>query len=84
MPTSDAELDRLRPVANLLAEYLRVSPAVCLPGADGILVEDVLACYEGLAARGQVPSEAELCRRHPDLAARLVAFFHLRHPTDEC
>ena len=72
--------DRLRPVADLLADYLRTSPDVHLPGADGVLVEDVLAGYEGLAARGQVPTEAELCARHPDLAARLTAFFHLQHP----
>jgi hypothetical protein len=73
---------RLRPVAELLADYMSHSPAVNLPGADGVLVEDVLAEYEVLAARGQVPTEAELCARHPDLAARLAAFFHLQHPSD--
>lgn len=73
---------RLRPVSDLLAEYLRTSPALHLPGADGVLVEDVLAEYEMMAARGQVPTEAELCARHPDLAGRLTAFFHLQHPPD--
>ena len=80
MPTPNPEPNPLRPVANLLADYLSHSAAVCLPGADGVLTEDVLACYEELAAHGQVPSEAELCRRHPELANRLVAFFH--HPLD--
>lgn len=73
----------LKPVADLLADYLAGSPHATLPGADGVLVEDVLAGYEALAARGRVPDEAELCRRHPELASRLVAFFHLQHPTDE-
>ena len=74
--------DRLRPVADLLAEYLRTAPGADLPGADGMLTDDVLAGYEGLAARGRVPSEAELCRLYPDLAGRLAAYFHLHHPTD--
>jgi hypothetical protein len=81
--TSDSARDaRLRPVADLLAEYLRTSPSVHQPGADGVLVEDVLAEYEQLAARGQVPSEVELCQRHPDMAGRFAAFFHLQHPPD--
>jgi hypothetical protein len=75
---------QLKPVADLLADYLAHSPDVSLPGGDGVLLEDVLSCYESLAARGQVPAEAELCRQHPELAARLVAFFHLQHPTDGC
>lgn len=83
MSTTDPERDRrLRPVAELLADYMSHSAAVDLPGADGVLVEDVLAGYEGMAARGQVPTEAELCIRHPDLAARLTAFFHLQHSPD--
>ena len=82
MPTSNPEPNPFRPVADLLADYLLHSPAVSLPGVDGVLVEDALACYEGLAARGQVPTEGELCRRHPDLASRLVAFFHIHHPPD--
>jgi hypothetical protein len=73
----------LKPVADLLADYLATSPGVSLPGGDGATLGDILSGYEALAARGQVPAEAELCRRHPELAARLVAFFHLQHPTDE-
>ena len=83
MSTPDSARDaRLKPVTDLLAEYLRTSPAVHQPGADGVLVDDVLAEYELLAARGQVPSEVELCQRHPDMAGRLAAFFHLKHPPD--
>ncbi len=74
-------ITQLKPVADLLADYLAGS-ADAPPGADGVLLEDVLASYEALAARGQVPGEAELCRLHPELAARLVAFFHLQHPTE--
>jgi hypothetical protein len=83
MADSHTEADRLRPVADLLADYLARSPGGCLPGADGIRLEDVLSSYESLAAHGQVPAEAELCRQHPELAARLVAFFHLQHRTDD-
>lgn len=75
--------DRLRPVTELLADYLARSPGGCLPGADGMLLKDVLDCYEALACRGHVPAEAELCRQHPELASRLVAFFHLQHPADD-
>jgi hypothetical protein len=73
----------LKPVADLLADYLAHAPGGCGPGADGVTLDDVLSCYEALADRGQVPAEAELCRQHPELASRLVAFFHLQHPTDE-
>jgi hypothetical protein len=74
---------QLKPVADLLADYMATSPGVSLPGGDGATLDDILSCYEALAARGQVPAEAELCRQHPELASRLVAFFHLQHPTDE-
>jgi hypothetical protein len=80
---SQPEADRLRPVADLLADYLAHTPGGCLPGVDGVRVEDVLGCYEYLAAHGQVPAEAELCRQHPEWASRLVAFFHLQHATDD-
>jgi hypothetical protein len=73
----------LKPVADLLADYLACAPGGYGPGADGFTLDDVLSDYEALAARGRVPSEGELCRLHPDLASRLVAFFHLQYPTDE-
>lgn len=72
----------LKPVSDLLADYLTRSPGASMPGCDGANLDDVLAGYEALAARGQVPPEADLCRLHPELSARLVAFFHLQHPTD--
>ena len=77
------ESDPHRPVANLLAEYLLGLPASSLPGADGLRIADVLAGYEALAAAGRVPTEADLCDRHPHLAARLVAYFYALHPVDE-
>jgi hypothetical protein len=83
MATSNTDPNPLRPVADLLADYLAQSPSSCLPGADGVRVEDVLSCYESLAASGQVPAEADLCREHPELASRLVAFFHLQHTHDD-
>ena len=82
MSTPNPEPNPLRPVADLLADYLSHAPNAGLPGCDGALIEDVLAGYEELAAAGRVPSEAELCQRHPHLAGRLVAFFHLQHPPD--
>jgi hypothetical protein len=68
-----------RPVIDLLAGYLLDCPAFGWPGSDGVLVEDVLAGYEALAAAGHVPPEAQLCAEHPELAVRLTAFFALTH-----
>lgn len=64
-------------VVDLLTGYILASPRACWPGADGMLVEDVLSCYRGLATAGDVPSEAELSQLHPELAARLTAYFVL-------
>ena len=82
MPTSESPAG-LRPVAELLTDYLLHSPGVHMPGSDGMLLVDVLASYEALAADGQVPTEAQLCQLHPDLAARLSAFFYLTHSSNE-
>jgi hypothetical protein len=70
-----------RPVIDLLTGYLLGCPAFGWPGSDGVLVEDVLAGYEALAAAGHVPPETQLCAEHPELAARLSAFFALTHET---
>ena len=80
MPDSTNADDRLRPVADLLTRYMLASSSVRLPGGDGLLVEDVLAGYQAMAANGQVPGEPELCRRHPEIASRLSAFFYLTKP----
>jgi hypothetical protein len=80
MLISKEAADCLQPVLDLLTGYMLASPSVHMPGADGLLVEDVLTGYESLAAAGQVPTEAELCVRHPEFASRLTAFFHLTHP----
>ena len=64
-------------LADLLAGYLLASPAYRWPGADGLLLDDVLSEYPDAAAARAVPGEAELCDRHPHLAARVVAFFFL-------
>ena len=62
-------------VSELLAEYLVASGRLVWPGADGLLVEDVvLAEYAGAIAAGVVPTPAELSARHPDLAAAVAAF----------
>ncbi len=60
---------------ELLTGYLVNSSACRWPGADGVLVADVLREYPAAATAHQVPDERELCDRHPELAAHVVAFF---------
>ena len=60
---------------DTLAHYLANSPAVSMPGADGMLVEEVVHDYPAAASARAVPGEVELCERHPDLAPQVVAFF---------
>jgi hypothetical protein len=79
LATSHEAAVEWRPVIDLLTGYLLGCPAFRWPGSDGVLVEDVLAGYEALAAAGHVPPEATLCAEHPELATRLVAFFTLTH-----
>jgi hypothetical protein len=63
------------PVVELLTTYMLESPRAGWPGTDGMRLDDVASCYRVEAAAGHVPSEAELCARHPDLAEQLAAFF---------
>jgi hypothetical protein len=65
-------------LADLLAGLLLACPACRWPGADGLTVGDLLREYPAAASARLVPSEAELCDRHPDLAAQVVAFFFLQ------
>ena len=60
---------------DTLAQYLANSPASNMPGADGMLVEEVVHDYPAAASARAVPGEAELCERHPNLASQVVAFF---------
>jgi hypothetical protein len=69
--------DRFMPVVAVLVDYLVASPTAVIPGADGLLVGDVVACYPTAAAFGHVPAENEKCHRHPEFAGRLAAFFYL-------
>ena len=74
--TADPDILYHGPVADLLAAYLLSSPTIAWPGSDGLALADVLKSYPALASAGHVPLEAVLCARHPELAARLVAFFY--------
>jgi len=62
-------------VVELLTTYIFESPRAVWPGTDGMTLEDVVSCYRAEAAAGHVPSEAELCEQHPELAGKLAAFF---------
>ena len=62
------------PLARVLADYLLLAPAPW-PGGDGLSLDDVLDDYPAAAAVGRVPPAAELCRRHPELAALIGEFF---------
>jgi hypothetical protein len=60
--------------AELLAGYLLTSGWVAWPGADGMVVEElVLAEYPAAVAAGRVPGAAELQARHPDLVGAVAA-----------
>lgn len=69
----------LRPIIDLLTDYMIHSSAGRFPGSDGLRIDDILAGYELLASVGEVPTERELCLRHPEYAARLTAFFYINH-----
>jgi hypothetical protein len=62
-------------VVELLTTCIFESPRAGWPGTDGMTLEDVVSCYRAEAAVGHVPSAAELCDRHPELAGELAAFF---------
>ena len=62
-------------LAGLLADYLAHSPSNCFPGADGMLIDEVVRDYPAAANAQAVPGEVELCHRHPHLAPQVVAFF---------
>jgi hypothetical protein len=65
------------PLPEVLIGYLLSSPACRWPGADGILVEDVLRGYPAAASARLVPGELDLCDRHPELTVEIVALFFL-------
>jgi hypothetical protein len=75
--------DSLAPGAVLrgvLLGYLQSQAALPWPGADGLTVAEVLAAYAEAARLGRVPGLEELCRRYPDLAAEVLAFFAASQP----
>lgn len=73
-----------RLLIDLLTEYLAHSPACRWPGVDGVLVDDLLREYPAAATCRQVPDELELCERHPEFAAQIVAFFFLHTRASAC
>lgn len=59
----------------LLATLILVADGFHWPGADGMLLEDLLREYPRIAHEGHVPGRDELCRRHPELAQAVADFF---------
>jgi hypothetical protein len=64
-------------LVELLAVYLATAPGLHCPGCDRLLTSEVVAGYPAAAMTGAVPGETELCTRHPELTAHIVAFFFL-------
>jgi hypothetical protein len=62
---------------QVLLNYLQGSSVGGWPGGDGLTREDILRCYPQACANGEVPDRQELCRRHAELNAEIVALFTL-------
>jgi len=61
-------------VPELLAGYLIASGRLAWPGADGLILDEVVSAeYTQAADVGDVPGNAEQARQHPDLAAAVAA-----------
>ena len=73
--------DRLT-LPDVLVGYLLAGPARRWPGADGMVLADVLSEYPAAAAARLVPGELDLCDRHPDLMPQIVSFFLLATADD--
>jgi hypothetical protein len=63
---------------QVLLSYLQVSRVGAWPGADGLTQDDILRCYPQACAAGEVPDRQELCRRHTELTAEILALFTLK------
>ena len=59
----------------VLLDLMMSRDALPWPGADGTTYEEVLAAYVPASERGRVPDEAELIRRHPEIAPEIPVFF---------
>ena len=63
-------------VVELLAGYLFPTGPGMWPGADGLTVAEAVGMlYPAEVRAGHLPDQAELVRRHPELADGIVAFF---------
>jgi hypothetical protein len=60
---------------QVLLDYLQAGWIVGWPGADGLTLDDVLACYPQAIAAGAVPDCQELCRRHTELIGEIQSLF---------
>ena len=62
---------------RILLDLMLSRSALPWPGADGVTVEEVLAAYVPASEEGRAPGEADLIRRHPELAVEIRSFFAL-------
>ena len=83
-PTSGFAERRLR-LQEVLLGYLRAAGLPHWPGADGLMLAEVLNCYPHAAAAGLVPGREELLLRHVDLADALADVLAIRErPVGGC
>ena len=63
-------------VVELLVGYLLPAGPSLWPGTDGLTVAEAVGMlYPAEVRAGHLPDQAELVRRHPELAEGIVAFF---------
>jgi hypothetical protein len=60
---------------EILLGYLQAEGAFPWPGSDSLTIDEVHAAYVDAARLGRVPSPAQLCCQHPELAAQVAAVF---------
>jgi hypothetical protein len=76
MPEERLELiARGEQLREILLDHLLAAACPPWPGADGLMVDEVLRSYRQHAAAGLVPDAEELLQSYPELREAVIVFF---------